>query len=118
MAVFQSELISEEAAKVIEEHVQCIEGIMRKEAERLQHELDPERAKHVYFAGLPDELRWRIMVLGCSAEDYNLWIRRNDQDGGQWYELTEVETGCGVGGVTPREACENYFRDDVLDRRG
>ena len=111
--IAQERQISDDAASRIGILIDSIERILGREQQRIQGELEKEEPNRFWaFAGLPPELRWRVMVLGCSVTDINLWIRRDDQDGGQWYELTEIETGVSVGAVEPREACERYFRTD------
>lgn len=117
--------ISSDSASRVGMLLDAIDRVMEREAKRLQADaerqledgtLDPPTPSGscgvAVHPQLPDELRWRVMVLGSSVEDINFWIRRDDQDGGQWYTLTEIETGTEVGGVEPREACENYFRTD------
>lgn len=99
--------VSETAADEVRRLLDAIEVVEKREVEGFN---EPGA-----FAGWPEDVRWRLLVLAASVEDYLLHIKRADQDGGEWYELVEVESTSGAGGVTPREACENYFRADVLD---
>lgn len=113
-ALMQERAISDDAARRVGVLLDSIERILATEQQAAQREADRKGERAAAFPGLPPELRWRAMVLGSSVEDINFWIRRDDQDGGQWYTLTEIETGVTVGGVEPREACERYFSDDVM----
>lgn len=108
--LMQERPISDDAANRIGMLLDSIERILEREQKEAQRIADRDGEVIAAFPGLPPELRWRVMVLGSSVEDINLWIRRDDQDGGQWYTLTEIETGCDAGGVEPLEACERYFR--------
>jgi hypothetical protein len=111
--------IAAAAAGEIQSLLDTIDTILSTEQQRMQDQADAAGEQIAVFPGLPEDLRWRVMVLGCSVEDLNLWIRRDDQDGGRWYTLTEIETGTSIGGVEPREACECFFaQDDVLNNRG
>jgi hypothetical protein len=114
----QERSISAEAAKRIGILLDSITRILEREQEDAQREANKANEGIAVFPRLPPDLRWRVMVLGSSVEDLNFWIRRDDQDGGRWYTLTEVESGYEVGGVDAREACENYFKNDVMDTRG
>jgi hypothetical protein len=111
--LFQERPISADSANRIGILLDSIDRILKREQEEAQAKANREGERIAAFPGLPPELRWRVMVLGASVEDLNFWIRRDDQDGGRWYTLTEIETGCSVGGVDAREACENYFRQDA-----
>jgi hypothetical protein len=114
MVVFQERDISADAANRIGILLDSIDRILAKERDRIKAEATAkERDQHAFFAGLPEGLRWRIMVLGCSVEDMNFWVRRKDEDGGRWHLCTEIETGMTVGGVDAREAVDNYFKGDL-----
>lgn len=73
---------------------------------------------------LPLEIRHKLLVHGCSLNDYVFWVRRRPQKGDlgsepgdQMYWAEEIESASGTWGVTAREALDHYFADDVLDRR-
>lgn len=70
---------------------------------------------------IPEDLRYELMRLAGSVNDFIFWIRRKAQEddlGGepadQMYNALEIESGVDVWGVTAREAVDNYFRSDVL----
>lgn len=115
--IMQEREIGVDAANRIGILLDSIERILKREQETAQAKSDyaGERTTsgdHVaVFAGLPDVLRWRVMVLGCSVEDMNFWVRRDPAESSsvEWFIATEIETGCEANGVTPREALDNYF---------
>lgn len=73
----------------------------------LAHEQETQHSDRV---DLPPELRWRVMVLGCSVDDMNVWIRRDPGlTGIEWFIATEIRTGCDANGATAREAMNNHF---------
>lgn len=112
---FQEREINADATNRIGILLDSIDRILAREEKRITEEATPEeRQRHHFFSGLPEALRWRFMVHGCSVRDMNFWVRREDQDGGRWYLCTEIETGMTVGGVDAREAVDNYFKADVL----
>jgi hypothetical protein len=87
--LFQERPISADSANRIGILLDSIDRILKREQEEAQAKANREGERIAAFPGLPPELRWRVMVLGASVEDLNFWIRRDDQDGGQWYTLTE-----------------------------
>lgn len=102
--------ISDVATKQVKMLLSSLERIMKMECERLQAEDDNnEDDKHVVFVQLPEELRWRVMVLGSSINDINLWIRRIEE-GKEFYQFVEIETGTSENGTSPLECCELYFK--------
>lgn len=108
--------ISADAANKIGMLLDSIEGILQREQEASRAKADRVAGDRdagdrvAVFAGLPSELRWRVMVLGCSVEDMNFWVRRDpDSPGVEWFIATEIETGGETNGVTAREAMNNYF---------
>lgn len=114
--VMQEREISADAANRIGLLLDSIERILKREQEAAQAKVDRDderttRGERVAaFPALPPELRWRVMVLGCSVEDMNFWVRRDpDEPGCEWYVATEIETGCDANGVSPRDALDNYF---------
>lgn len=114
MATFQQRPISEGAAVSIATLLNSVDEILASEVSRIKAQATPEeRERHAFFPGLPEELRWRVMVLGSSVEDLNFWVRKSDEDpGGRWYVCTEIETGTDAGGVDAREAIDNYFKNE------
>lgn len=71
---------------------------------------------------LPEDVRDELHRLACSIHDYTFWVRRRAQPSDlgsepadQMYWASEIESGGGAWGVTPREALDRYFRNDVLD---
>jgi hypothetical protein len=71
---------------------------------------------------LPEDVRYELHRLACSFSDYTFWVRRQAQDddfgsepGDQMFYASEIESGGGAWGVTPREALDRYFQADVLD---
>lgn len=115
--VFQEREISPEAASHIGSLVDSITAILKSEQEVAQAKADDldertDRGDRVaVFAGLPEDLRWRVMVLGCSVEDYNFWVRHDPETppDQEWYIATEIESGGDAYGVSARDALENYF---------
>lgn len=79
-------VIGEAAARKIADHLDRIETIVASEI----------------GTELPEALRRRVMVLGCSTRDINFWIRRDDPvDDGQTYKLTEGQASAqDTGGAT------------------
>jgi hypothetical protein len=105
MGIAYERPISVAAAAEVRRHLDAIAAVIARDAAAF-----PEEPGRVVFPGLPEDLRWRVMVLGASVEDMNFWVRRRDEDGARWYVATEIETGVEVGGVSERDALENYFR--------
>jgi hypothetical protein len=71
---------------------------------------------------LPEDVRYKLLVLACSLRDFTFWVRRRPQEddagelpGDQMYCAQEIESGGEQWGVTPREALDRHFRRDVLD---
>ncbi len=70
------------------------------------------------YSEFSDDDRWRLMVLGCSINDINLWVRRtpdpsDDDLAGLRFVATEIETGCTAYGETAALAISNYFLGGV-----
>ena len=66
-----------------------------------------QQEKHVVFDDLPGDVRYRLLALACSVNDYVIWIQR-DPPG---WEALEVETGVhGRPADTPQKAMDNYWR--------
>lgn len=110
--LFRERPISADSANRIGILLDSVDRILKREQEEAQAKADRNGERICAFPGLPEDLRWRVMVLGASVEDCNFWVRREDQDGGQWHLVTEIETGVTVGGVTEREALDNYFKGE------
>lgn len=103
--------ISPDAANRIGILLDSIDRIMDREQEAMQLEADRKNEPIMCLPALPDALRWRVMVLGCTVEDMNFWVRRDPAEPNvEWYIATEIETGCDVHGVSAREALNNYFK--------
>lgn len=117
MYVMQEREITADAASCIRMLLDSIDGVLKREQEAAQATADrndertPNGDRVMAFAGLPEELRWRVMVLGCSVEDLNFWVRHDPETPAdqQWYVATEIETGCDAYGISPRDALDNYF---------
>lgn len=73
---------------------------------------------------LPEDLRYELMRLAGSVNDYIFWVHRkaqpedvSDDWTAQMYRADEIESGHGTWGVTAREAIDNYFSgEDLLDQ--
>jgi hypothetical protein len=103
--------ISEDAANRIGILLDSIDRIMAREREEAQTKAEREDRPIVAMPGLPHDLRWRVLVLGCSVEDMNFWVRHDPETPAdqEWYVATEIETGCDVYGVSARDALDRYF---------
>jgi hypothetical protein len=103
--------ISDDATYRIGVLLDSIERVLKREQEDADAAAKRKGEEVVVFPKLTPEQRMRFMEIGCSVEDLNFWIRREDQDGGRWHILQEIETGYEVGAVDARDCCEQYFKD-------
>lgn len=64
---------------------------------------------------LPEDIRYELMRLACSVNDYIFWVRKMESDEGDLWRALEIESGVHQDAITAREALDFYFRADVLD---
>lgn len=74
---------------------------------------------------IPEDLRYKLMVLASSTKDYLFWLHTVDSEeisdeeirkaGGTWWEVLEVESGVAEYGLEEKDAVDKLFRADVLD---
>lgn len=58
---------------------------------------------------LPPAVREKLLVLGCSFNDYVFWVRTGDSK--QWL-CTEIETGVTAVGNSPEAATKSYWEGE------
>jgi hypothetical protein len=73
---------------------------------------------------IPEDLRYELMRLAGSVNDYIFWVRHraqpddiDDTPESQMFWAQEIESGTGAWGVNAREALDHYLNEDLTDRR-